>query len=82
MPVRLERRYPIMTVARLFSLPERQRLRWAEAALFGVVEHTDDGLRIVWSTGEVTDISAGDADLDGFARELSLVYGPGPADRP
>jgi hypothetical protein len=70
-----------MTVARLLALPERQRVRWAEAGLFGVVEHSDAGLRIVWSTGKVTAIAVGDADLDGFARELSLVYAPGPADR-
>jgi hypothetical protein len=69
-----------MTVARLFDLPDGQRLRWAEAGLSGVVQHIDQGLRITWSSGETTTIAAGDADLDGFARELSLLHTPPAAD--
>jgi hypothetical protein len=71
-----------MTVARVFALPDGQRLRWAEFGLFGVVEHAGDRIRITWSNGDTCDLSPADADLDGFARELSLVYGRGPADRP
>jgi hypothetical protein len=69
-----------MTVARLFALPDGQRLRWADLGLFGVVEHVGGRTRISWSNGDASDISPADADLDGFARELSLVYGRGPAD--
>ena len=70
-----------MTVARLLTLPDRQRLRWADAGLFGVVERAGGHLRIAWSNGEVSAVSADDADLDGFARELSVVFAPGLADR-